>query len=69
MLLAAVDDGERLAVDARLDEAVDGVEEIVAVELRVEAQDAAAEQAVAAARRATDRSRTPRGSATGCART
>ena len=38
--------GERLAVDARLEQAVDGVEEVVAVELRVEAEDAAAEQAV-----------------------
>ena len=43
---AAADDGERLAVDARLDEAVDALEEIVDVELRVKAQDVAAEQAV-----------------------
>ena len=35
-----------LAVDARLEQPVDGVEEVVAVELRVEAEDAAAEQAV-----------------------
>ena len=43
---AAADDGERLAVDARLDEAVDALEEVVDVELRVEAQDVAAEEPV-----------------------
>ena len=43
---AAERDGERLAVDARLEHAVDRVEEVVAVELRVEAEDAAAEHAV-----------------------
>ena len=44
--LAAADDGERLAVDPRLDEAIDGLQEVVAVELRVKAQDVAAEQPV-----------------------
>ena len=43
---AAVDDGVELAVDARFEEPVHGVEEVVAVELRVEAEDAAAQQAV-----------------------
>ena len=42
--LLAVDHGIVLAVDARLQEAVDRVEEVVAVELGVEAQNAAAEQ-------------------------
>ena len=58
-----------LAVDARLEQAVDGVEEVVAVELRVEAEDAAAEQAVEQLGCATGRSRTPPDWATGCART
>jgi hypothetical protein len=40
-----VHDRAALAVDARLEEAVDRVQEVVAVELRVEAQDACAEQA------------------------
>ena len=44
--LAAAGDGERLAIDAGLDQPVDGIEEIVAVKLRVEAEDAAAQKAV-----------------------
>jgi hypothetical protein len=44
--LAAKGNGERLAVDARFELAVDGVDEVVAVELRVKPQDAAAEQPV-----------------------
>ena len=40
----ALHDRVLLAIDARLEVAVDGVEEVVAVELRVEAEDAAAEQ-------------------------
>ena len=43
---AAAHHGERLAVDARLHEAVDGLEEVVDVELRVEAYDIGAEEAV-----------------------
>ena len=44
--VAAVGDRESLAVDARFEIAVHGVEEIVAVELRVEAQDRRPEQTV-----------------------
>ena len=44
--LAAEGDRERFAVDARFQLPVDRVEEIVAVKLRVETEDAAAEQAV-----------------------
>ena len=43
--MAAEGDGGVLAVDAAFDEAVDGLEEVVAVELGVEADDAGAEQA------------------------
>jgi hypothetical protein len=43
---ATVDDRVELAIDPRFEEAIDRVEEVVAVELRVEAQDAAAQQAV-----------------------
>ena len=41
--LPAEGDRERLAIDARFEQPVDGVDEVVAVELRVEAEDAAAE--------------------------
>ena len=44
--LAAVGDGEHFAIDARLDEALDRVEEIVAVKLRVKAENAAPQQPV-----------------------
>ena len=44
--LAAVRDGERLPVDPRFEQAVDGIDEVVAVELGVKAEDAAAQQPV-----------------------
>src|SRR5207302_2022119 len=44
--VAAVRDGKRFPVDARFEEAVDRIEEVVAVELRVEAEDRRAQQPV-----------------------
>ena len=44
--LSAARDGERLAIDPCFEQTIHGVEKIVAVELRMEAQDTAAEQAL-----------------------
>ena len=45
-VLSAVGHGESLAVDACLEQPIHGVQEVVAVELRMESHDAAAEQAM-----------------------
>src|SRR5215204_5698654 len=42
----AIGNSERLAVDPRFELPVDGIDEVVAMELRMKAEDAAAEQAV-----------------------
>src|SRR5690348_16663202 len=44
--LSPARDGERLAIDPRFEEPVDGIQEVVAVELRMKSQDAAAEEAL-----------------------
>ena len=45
-LFAEIGDGELLAVDARLEQPVDRIHEVVDVKLRVKSEDRAAEQSV-----------------------